>query len=328
MNPTLKVSLFACVMIHSVSALNLNHYYTSNGGFGNTCESEPCPACSTGQYRSGCGNSGGTVPDAQKGSSGTCESCTLKPANSSYASYPAGGTFSDAACPFTCDSGYTLSANGLSCVATSCPVPALNTNIELVPGASPTNTIACETRCKAGYSGNTASNPSTCTICGAGTLAAAGSVSCAACTAGKFQGLQGQSSCTDCTKGSYSSAGATQCTPCAAGTSAGLDGQSSCSACNAGSFSAAGAFACSPCATGSYSSSSGVSQCTPCPAGTHGPSTGLTACPDCDPVLGVPQYTTTQGNAVCTPCVTCTTTGQWRSGCGRDSAGACISCSN
>lgn len=275
MNTKLKATLFTCVMVNVVSALNPNHYYTSHGGFDNTCQSAPCPTCNTGHYRSGCGNSGETVTDAQKASDGTCRPCTLKPANSVYDSYPVGGTFSDASCPFSCNQGFVLS--GGSCVPTGCTAPADITK-ELVPGTSPNAAVPCETRCKAGYRGNTASNPSTCTICGNGTSAVAGSVSC--------------------------------------------------SSCNAGSFSAAGASACSPCPTGSFSSSSGVSQCTPCPAGTHGPSTGLTTCPNCDPLLGVPQYTTTQGNAACTPCVTCTTNGQYRDGCGRSSAGTCLACSN
>lgn len=325
MNLAWKIACHLGLMAITASALNLNYYYTSNGNFTNSCLSAPCPVCNTGYYRSGCGNSGGTVPDAQKGSPGSCVQCSLKPANSVYDPYPSGGVFSDATCPFSCITGFVLS--GSQCVATSCTAPT-DPNKELVPGTSPTASVPCEVRCKAGYSGNTASNPTTCTICGTGTYAVAGSISCLPCAAGKFSGIAGQSSCTDCSEGSYSASGASACTPCAAGTATGLKAQSSCSPCNAGFSSASGATACSPCATGSFSSSSGSAQCTPCPAGSYGPTTGLVTCPLCDPVNGIPQYTVTSGNSACSPCLTCTTTGQYRAGCGRSSAGDCISCSN
>lgn len=325
MGLSLQIIYLLNALAYVNAALELNWYYNSNGGFDGICQKEACPVCPTGYYRNACGNSGGTVTDAQKGSSGTCLQCTLKPDNSVYDSYPAGGTFSNAACPFSCNAGFVRS--GQQCVPTSCTIPTDNTK-ELVPGTSPSATTPCETRCKAGYRGTTASNPTSCTICGTGTYAAAGSISCSSCDAGKYNGLSGQSSCTECSEGSYSASGASVCTACAAGTSTGLRAQSSCSPCSAGYYSGSGASACTLCPTGTFSSSSGTSQCTPCPAGSYGPSTGLTVCPFCDPVSGIPRYTLTAGSSACTNCVLCTTTGQYRGNCGRASAGECLTCSN
>jgi hypothetical protein len=315
-----KCSFFLFLAAPIVSALDLNYYYTDDGGYTNSCPFAKCPSCTTGHFRSACGNTGGTVPEGQLASDGNCQQCTLKPANSVYDSYPSAGTFSDAACPWSCNAGYSKS--GSACVLNACP--ALSDSTKEYTTGPP----SCEFVCKAGYSGTTANNPATCTICGPGTFALEGSSTCTPCTAGYKQPNQGQSSCSECPAGSYSNAGAATCTPCTPGTANGQLAQSSCPVCNAGSYSAQGASQCTLCNPGYYSSSSGASECTPCPKGTFGSTSGLTACPWCDSVSGVPQYSLTTSSIACTPCAVCTSNGKFRDNCGRDSAGDCITCSN
>ena len=174
---TLQLVCFLGILMNT-NALDLHYYYSGNGGQNGICSTAACAGCGTGQYRSACGNSGGTFPDAQKISAGTCENCGNLPAHATYSDYPPGGTYTNE-CPFTCNAGYSLSNN--LCTPTACTAPAGNTNKELVPG---TTSPTCATQCKAGYSGDSATNPTTCTICGIGTFAAAGSTSCTACAAG------------------------------------------------------------------------------------------------------------------------------------------------
>ena len=307
------------------NALQLHYYYTGNGGFDGICPSDKCPVCNAGEYRSGCGNDGiGTVSDAQKVNTGGCVACSNKPAYSTYSAYPSEGTFTNT-CPFTCNAGYLLS--GSNCVATSCSAP-VDVTKELVPD---TPSPACNTRCKAGYRGDAATNPTTCTICSAGTIAAAGSTTCSPCAAGtSTTSLQGQTACTPCDAGSSSAQGAATCTPCAAGSKSGSTGSTSCTTCDPGSFSSGtGNSICTACSPGYFSSSSGVTQCSPCLAGTYGASSGLTMCSTCTTsAQGVPSYTPSNGLSACTPCVTCVDTGKYRAGCGGSSAGSCAVCSN
>lgn len=203
----LKIVCIFGMVATTNAVLPLNYYYSSNGNFDGICAQTPCStlACPTGQFRSACGNWGAPATDAERASPGSCQSCSLKPLHSTYSSYPAGGTFSDATCPFTCDAGYVIGTGTYAgqCVATSCTNPSGASNLELVPGTSPNSTPnPCEVRCKAGYSGNLATNPTTCTICAPGTFAAAGSTSCSPCVPvlgiPQYSLNAGSSACTAC----------------------------------------------------------------------------------------------------------------------------------
>jgi hypothetical protein len=109
------------------------------------------------------------------------------------------------------------------CVLSQCAVLTdLSTNKQYVPGTSTITTPACELQCKAGYYGNTASNPTTCTACIAGTSSAAGSAgiaACIPCSKGYFSAAAGSATCTPCTPvagvNTFADVtGSTTCAPC------------------------------------------------------------------------------------------------------------------
>ena len=306
------------------AALESNFYYSTNGGFDGTCTKIKCAVCAQGEYRDKCGNYGAAATDAQRGDEGTCKACTEKPLNSAYALYPVGGTYTDATCPFTCNAGFSLV--GGVCTLSACTAPPDTVTKELVPDTLFTDAISCDFRCKAGYRGNTASKPTTCTICLEGTYAAAGSTTCPLCLKGSSNGQQGQGACPLCLAGTVSAAdGALQCDSCAAGKYIGTDGGTDCSLCDPGSSSSSGARACAQCEKGTYAATAGT-VCTSCEVGKFGAAKGLTGCSWCDPVVGVPQYTTVVGSIACTACERCTATGYFKDSCGRASAGGCLVC--
>jgi hypothetical protein len=188
------------LVISSVYSLPSNHYYSGNGGFANLCPSTSCTTntCPTGQYRKDCG---AAIPPSGSDAApyafeGVCTTCTLKPANSVYSPYSNGVTvaLSDATCPFTCDAGFTLNAQG-ACVATLCATPDISTNQQLVPGAT---SPSCNKQCKPGTFGSPAINPTSCTPCARGQVSAAGATSCTPCAAGSIASETGMEQCTAC----------------------------------------------------------------------------------------------------------------------------------
>jgi hypothetical protein len=257
--------------VKEVGALTDNWYYTGHGGLDGNCPSRACDVCPTGQFRSGCGKHT-NAPTSQYIEPGSCVDCTLKPEKSTYTAYANGVVaFKDSDCPFTCDAGYSF--NGTSCV------PNLCDDLEDVNKVYTSGPPGCSFVCVAGYRGNTATNPSTCTICERGTFS-----------------LQGSSTCTNC----------------AAGKSASNIGSTDCAVCLEGSFSSTGASTCTPCLKGTFGATKGLTACTPCPS---------------DDGTGAPTYADTVGKTACSSCEVCTQAGEWKSGCGGDKAGTCISCS-
>ncbi len=239
-----SIACLVFLMLPSVSSLLANYYYSGNGGFTDSCQTTACitTTCPTGSYRKDCGILTATGGSAAGAYPGVCTPCTLAPAYSSYNAYTAGVTvaLSDATCPFTCDADRTL-ISGV-CTPSTCPAPS-DTNKQLVSG---TVSPACNTQCKAGRSGNTALNPTTCTVCSTGSSAPAGSTVCTLCAPGNIAASTGMAACTACapTVGGIetfaSSNGLSACTTCEAtcpngqfkyacgGSSAGV-----CSACTA-----------------------------------------------------------------------------------------------
>lgn len=193
-------SCITCVLVPSVYSLQANYWYNTDGGFLNSCGSQPCGTCNPGYYRSGCGNSvtGSSSSLLGYADPGTCMQCTMKPSFSNYKStYPASGTFQNADCPFDCYTGYSLNSAGNGCVQNQC-TPLTDITKEFAPGTSPNTVPACEFRCKAGYYGSVASNPTTCTPCASGTSSAAGATACSPCSAGSFSSSTGSASCSTC----------------------------------------------------------------------------------------------------------------------------------
>jgi hypothetical protein len=188
--------LTAQIAVVEVSSLTTYWYYSGHGGFTGQCPSLPCGACPTGQYRSGCGKTPG-APESQHASEGSCANCTQKPANSTYAAYPVGGTFSDDACPYTCNQGYSPVEK--DCVLSTCPVLTENTKVYTV--LAPT----CAFTCKAGYRGEVETNPTTCTACEKGKFSAQGATVCTPCPDQDANGVPmyadttGSTACSSCT---------------------------------------------------------------------------------------------------------------------------------
>lgn len=213
-------SCITCVLVPSVYSLQANYWYSTDGGFLNSCGSQPCGTCNPGYYRSGCGNSvtGSATSALGYADPGTCMQCTLKPLNSGYKStYTA--TFQNSDCPFDCSYGYALNALGTQCVQSQC-VPPTDTGKELAPGATSLTNPACFFQCKAGFYGTTAANPTTCTPCGTGMYSAGGATSCTPCAKGTFAGSVGSAVCSPCQPSgnvnTYADTpGMSACLPCA-----------------------------------------------------------------------------------------------------------------
>jgi hypothetical protein len=84
------------------------YYYTTNGGFTNTCQTQTCLVCNTiGQYKQNCGANSHTDP-------GTCVSCTGLPTGGQWTTH---GYF-DNSCDFKCVDGY-FKNNSLCYIAMS-----------------------------------------------------------------------------------------------------------------------------------------------------------------------------------------------------------------
>ena len=242
-----RVTLIWCCAIGVAAGLDLNFYYSDNGGYTNSCPSEKCLPCGKGQYRSGCGNTGAGTSDLQKASPGSCEACTAR-ANSVWDDYPASGTFNADSCPFSCITGFSKS--GSACVPNACSPLNDNTKEYIT---SENDSPACRFVCKAGYRGDTAFNPSTCTVCGPGTFSLQGSDSCSQCEKGYFNDLSAQNACSVCLRGTYSaSTGSTQCEPCEKGKFGASTGLSECAWCDPVDD------------VPQYANTTGRSACTPC----------------------------------------------------------------
>ena len=218
----------------------LNRWYTGNGGYNNNCPIATCDTtvCPNGYYLSGCGGT----------SAGDCSSvCTnTKPSNSVWSSN--GGT-SATGCSWECAVNYELSGGG--CVLKQC---AANSKASVSNSAFLTGTDGqfptCKYQCNAGYMGvGTSSDlrgPSSCSICQAGTAAAAGATSCFECGPGLYSASAGSSACSICDPNylKYSlgarNTGCSDCTLCAAAGSF----KNSCGGASAGG--------CDPCTNSRY----------------------------------------------------------------------------
>ena len=298
------------------------YFYSNHGGFSNSCPIDTCESnCSIGFYRSGCfGNS-----------SGTCVECNnVKPANSSYSTK--GGLVSN--CEWTCDTGFTNQSS--TCVSNSkC---GKSGGIPANSVYSNTDFPDCEHQCNAGYFNAQASvNPTSCSVCAAGTYSAQGATVCSDCPTGTYSTMQASPNvrnCDSCLAGKYSvTAKASQssvCASCQAGTYSTTIGASSasfCQGCPAGTASlsqgANNVAVCTACDAGKFTNTTGNTVCTNCAAGTFMNVTGATKCFNCDPNT----YAATAGMSACSLCEYCSH-GNYRSGCGPISAGFCDACSN
>lgn len=136
---------------------NKGYYLAGNGASCVTCGTDPCPV---GQYRVGCTGI----------SSGTCASCTSKPAL--FATYTSAGIpATENNCKYTCNTGYFRTFDGqcqsylalnlyacplgtqlVSSLCTPCPTPLpLNGKYVLDDGALPQKGGLCDWECKIGY---------------------------------------------------------------------------------------------------------------------------------------------------------------------------------
>ena len=118
--------------------------------------------------------------------------------------------------------------------------------------------------------------------------------------------------CTICGSGTFSLQGFSTCTNCPPGKSASNQGSTDCALCSEGSFSLTGASSCTPCLKGTFGGAKGLTACTPCPSNDG---------------TGAPMYANSVGATVCSSCEVCTKAGEWKSGCGGEQAGTCVSCS-
>jgi Ca2+-binding EF-hand superfamily protein len=152
--------------------------------------------------------------------------------------------------------------------------------------------------CAAGSIVDLASAATTCTPCGAGTIAAVtGATLCDDCAAGTVAAAAGATSCDDCAAGTIAAAaGSSVCTACAAGTIAAAEGSTGCADCAAGTIAATEALdACTDCAAGTIAATGGLTACTNCAAGKAASGLASTACTDC--VLGT--YAPNDGSSEC-----------------------------
>jgi hypothetical protein len=92
---------------------------------------------------------------------------------------------------------------------------------------------------------------------------------CQTCAGGTFSAISGATSCSICSAGSYAAAGSSYCSSCVPGRYS-ADGSSDCPSCNFGSFSARSgqSVSCNPCSLGTYSNSIYSTQCQAARAGT------------------------------------------------------------
>ena len=131
-------------------------------------------------------------------------SCTPDP----HGTFTSDGGFSDN-CPISCNTGYQKVNN--VCTQTTCSTLAVSN--AYYSSAAP----ACSWSCNAGYYSPTASNPSSCIQCAAGTYSVSGATVCSSCPAGNYAGSGGQSTCLSCSSGYAASTGQSVCSICTAG---------------------------------------------------------------------------------------------------------------
>lgn len=295
-------------------------WYSDNGGYENNCPISACQTdCNTGYYRSGCSGT----------SSGSCVPCVNKPANADYSTR--GNLISD--CTWACISGFIKS--GSICVEnTKCT--------KLIPQNSTYSNTAfpnCDHQCNAGYfNAQTTINPTSCTVCQAGSYSLQGYTACTVCPVGTFSIVVGSPSavnCQECSAGTYSiNTGASQplvCINCQAGTYSTVSGAGTATTCHpcpegtsSASIGAISSSVCSSCATGKYTNTTGNAVCVNCVAGTYASGLGSSKCVVCP----LNSYASTSGMSSCTPCEYCNTPGIYKTGCGPVSAGYCTVCTN
>ena len=195
--------------------------------------------------------------------------------------------------------------------------------------------------------------PSVCSLCPAGTFAAAGNTSCTPCPAGitttaMSTGQGSVASCTTCAPGFFGAVvgagtvGAFGCAACPAGifTTGAAAGGAAVSACTicapgfAGSVMGAGTAAaagCSPCAAGRFSAA-GAASCTSCPLGIGtapgAAQTSVAACTVCAPgYAGAVASPGTASASGCSPCAPGSTPGPGATACAPCTAGSYASSS-
>ena len=208
----LAISIYAAV---HASAVPSKFFYTGPGTQINVdaCPTALCAQCSKGFYNLGCANA----------TNGTCTPCPPTPTNTIYdnwGAYP-DGILSAAPllCPFVCkNSTYIRSADNQSCIPGNCAVLTLNNTQYIASTTFP----SCQFECKSGYVGNSAINPSTCTLCPPGQWSLYGAVTCTLCLAGQYQPNGASTKCNDCTYGidytiTTGQAACVPCTQCATG---------------------------------------------------------------------------------------------------------------
>ena len=251
----------------------------------------PCPA--------------GTYLDDSNGCS-ICTSCAagkfsaVTSATSSTTCQPCGAgsySLSGASSCTLCSSGHISTTSG----ATEC-IPC-----------SPGKWVAIEGQascifCAPGKSGNStgAVSLNSCAPCSAGSYQVdSGAIVCTLCLSGKYSTSVGSSvnSCIDCSKGKYNDQlGQTACDNCSKGKYNDQSGQAACVNCSSGKYSITigdtDGSGCVDCSLGDFSDA-GSTVCATCAAGKIAcPTTGCSACTDCQPG----KYTSLGGTTTCLNC--------------------------
>jgi hypothetical protein len=142
-----------------------------------------------------------------------------------------------------------------------------------------------------------------CALCSAGRFQNAREATfCVDCQAGRHQNITGLSFCESCEAGKYSATTATvNCLSCDAGRFQGADGRTGCDSCPSGKSQLSfGTTMCSDCDVGSYSASPASLVCVTCEAGRSQPLAGQTLCDNC----AYGKYKGISSTAVCSDCAT------------------------
>ena len=146
------------------------------------------------------------------------------------------------------------------------------------------------------------------TTCSVGKYSGAGSATCSACAAGKYNDKSGQAACIQCAKGQYQSqktrAGCIQCAKGRYNNLKAKTSSSDCLVCAAGQYQgAAGRSSCINCEKGKYEDATAASECKLCKSGSYQHQLGRTKCTACstkNPAwVSVPGATSREQHCVC-----------------------------
>lgn len=256
-------------------------------------------ACSTGQYRSGCGLS----------SPGGCTPCSAQP--NFY--FTSDGGLTDSCNTSACDAldvcdvgsyraGCEASSTGFCTPCTNKNSTEYYTDHGGLVGVCAKATCSHLT-CDAGHirTGScgvdqTRSNDDyTCEACRPGTYEDQGA--CIPCSAGSFQNWTAQTECRTCTNGYYCTTGSAAPLPCPGGTTTRtgivMTSAGDCTACGPGTYCPVGSEQSSNCSAGTYNDREGQQTCDRCSAGEYQDAEGATACKACRPGSFCPVGSTT-----------------------------------